>query len=66
MRFALIAIALLTLGAFTGCSGSAGPQFRIQTPYGSYDGSTSGTIDLDLRPYLPPAKTYTPDEQLEK
>ena len=68
MKFYAIAIAALTLAAFTGCTGSAGPQFKVQTPYGTYDGSTSGTVDLDLRPFfedeMPPAKSY--NEQLEK
>lgn len=65
MKFAYIAIAALLLGLITGC-GDNSARFRIQTPYGNYDGTTSNTIDLDLRPYLPPAKTYTPESQLEK
>lgn len=64
LAFAGISVGCLYL--LTGCSG--GTQFRVQTPYGTYDPSTSGTIDLDLRPYLPPPpppKDYTP-QTLEK
>lgn len=68
MKFLAIAIAALTLAAFTGC-GSSGAGVRILTPYGTID--TSGTTELDLRgvmqQQLPPPKSYNLDLQpLEK
>ena len=61
MKYLGIAIALLTLACFTGCAGS-GIQGNIGLgPYGDY---TSGTLNLDLEPFLPAPKSY--NGQLEK
>ena len=69
MKFYAIAIAALTLAAFTGCADkSAG--VRVLTPFGTID--TSGTTELDLRGIMqrdsyPPPTSYNLDLQpLEK
>jgi len=43
-----------------GCAGSTSPQFRILTPYGDFDGTTSQTITIDARPYFPPPADILP------
>lgn len=40
--------AALIIFAFSGCSGQR--EYNVLTPYGEV---TSGTVNLDLRPYLP-------------
>ena len=64
MKYALLALAALALGLLTACAGS-GIQGNIKLgPYGDY---TSGTLNLDATPFLPPAKSYNADlQQLEK